>query len=150
MKDVVSAVISIIAIFLMLGVTPLYYEGIIQWQKSQSQALAYTRAVVDEVIDTKELTDEAIKDYNLNMASLPNTYKVTISRQVKVVNPDPENAGKTHTTYVTVDDNKHYDQGDLIIVEVKPLSNNLAQQISLALLNLASPSSGFTIPGRVR
>lgn len=150
MKDIVSALISVIISFILVGITPMFYIGIIQLQSSQSQALAYTKAVVDEVIDTKVLTDEAIKDYNLNMSSLPNTYKAVISRQVKIINPDPVNPGKTKSTYVTVDDNTKYDQGDLIVIKVVPVAKNIAQAASQALMGLFTPVNGFTIPGRVR
>lgn len=150
MKNIVGSLIAVFMAFMLLGVTPMYYEGIIIWQKSQSQALAYTRAVIDEVIDTKELREDTLEDYNLKMASLPNVYRTTIYRQSKITNPDPLNKGETYTTYVTVDDNRHYDQGDLIIIEVEPISDNLAQKFAKSLLGLYSPSSGFTLPGRVR
>lgn len=150
MKDIVGTLISVAISFVLLGVTPMFYIGIIQLQSSQSQALAYTKAVVDEVIDTKVLTDEAVKDYNLNMASLSNTYKTVISRQVKIINPDPANPGKTHSTYVTVDDNTKYDQGDLIVIKVVPVAKNTAQAVSQAIMGMFTPVSGFTIPGRVR
>lgn len=145
-----GTLISVAISFVLLGVTPMFYIGIIQLQSSQSQALAYTKAVVDEVIDTKVLTDEAVKDYNLNMASLSNTYKTVISRQVKIINPDPANPGKTHSTYVTVDDNTKYDQGDLIVIKVVPVAKNTAQAVSQAIMGMFTPVSGFTIPGRVR
>lgn len=150
MKNIFGSLIAVILAFFMLGVAPMYYIGIIQWQNSQSQALAYTRNVVDEVIDTKVLSDDVLDDYSINMASLSNSYNFTIYRKVKITNPDPVNAGQTYSTYVTVDDNRTYDQGDLIVIEVTPTGKNVAQSFAQSLLGLRSPSAGFTLPGRVR
>lgn len=150
MKDIISSVIGIFLAFLMLGITPLYYIGTIQWAQAETQAIAYTTNLVDEVIDTKRLNDQTLSEYNLNMASLSSYYTYTIERQIKVVNPDPLNAGSTYTSYITVDDNKEYETGDLIVVSVKPAGMSFAQSIADNILGLSVPRNGFTIPGRVR
>ena len=69
-KDIIGNVVSAIMIVVMLFVTPMYYVGIIQWARDESQALAWTRAVVDEIIDSKELVDSTLEEYNIKMASL--------------------------------------------------------------------------------
>lgn len=149
-KDIIGTVMSIILVFLMLMVTPLYYIGIIQWASSESAARAYTRNLVDEVIDTRELKVETLQDYNLSMASLSDYYNTTVMRQVKVVNPDPLNPGQTYSSYQVVDDIYNYNQGDLIVVKVEPLGKNMFQIIARSMLGLSMSPNGFTFPGRVR
>ncbi len=148
-KDIIGNVVSAIMIVVMLFVTPMYYVGIIQWARDESQALAWTRAVVDEIIDSKELVDSTLEEYNIKMASLSTYYNTTITRQKKITNPAYDGDG-TYTSYVTVDDNRHYDQGDLVIIHVKQIGAPLYQAIARVLLGAQMPSDEFTIPGRVR
>lgn len=150
MKNVISTVLSIIAIVLLLYVTPAYYTGAVQWAKSQSEALAYTRDLIDIVIDTRQLTEDVLNDYALNMSSTSEYFKYTIIRKVKCVMPDPVNPGKTYSTYIVVDDISQYNQGDRIIVKVEPVGTSIYQIISHSVLGFASVSDGFTLPGRVR
>lgn len=150
MKDIVSSILGIFLAFIMLGVTPLYYVGLIQWAQAETQAIAYTTNLIDEVIDTKQLNDQTLSDYNLHMASLSSYYTFTIERQIKVVNPDPLNPGSTYTTYIVDDNVKEYDTGDLIVVSVKPVGLSFAQSVADSILGLSIPKNGFTLPGRVR
>lgn len=150
MKDVIGSLLSILLAFVLLGVTSIYYVGIIQWAESETQALSYTRSVIDEVIDTRELTDATKEDYDLLMSSLANYYSFEIIRQVKIVEPDPLNPGGTYTSYMTVSDNKHYEQGDLIIINVKPVGLNVAQAVGQSFLGMTSLQDGFSLAGRVR
>lgn len=150
MRDMVASVISVILITIMLFITPTYYIGIIEWARSQSEALTYTRNLIDEVIDTRELNEDTYNDYNLRMAAVDDYYDVKITRKVKCVMPDPVNAGQTYTTYIVVDDIERYNQGDIIIVEVNPISVNTFQAIASALLGMSDMTDGFTLCGRVR
>ncbi len=150
MKDIVSSVLGIFLAFILLGVTPLYYVGVIQWAQAETQAIAYTTNLVDEVIDTKQLNDQTLAEYNLKMASLSTYYTFTIERQIKVVNPDPMNPGSTYTTYIVDDNIREYDTGDLIVVSVRPAGLSFAQTIADNILGLSVPKNGFTLPGRVR
>ena len=149
-KDAVGGVISLMLAFIFLCFMPLYYTGVIQWARSESEALAATRNLIDEVIDTRQLLNDTLADYNLTIAGLPDYYTTTITRQVKIINPDPLNAGQTYTTYVTVDDNSVYDQGDFIIVEVEPFGMNVFRTMARGLFGLSIPNDGFTLAGRVR
>lgn len=150
LKDVLGSIFSFIMIIIMLVITPIYYVGIIQWARSEAVVNIETRNLIDEVIDTRFLIDDTLKDYNLSIAALPMNYVITISRKVKVINPDPLNPGSTYTTYVVVDDISKYEQGDFIVVNLEPVGNNLFQIISKSLMGLSIPSNSFTLAGRVR
>lgn len=150
LKDIVGVVLSVIMSVLLLVVSPMYYIGVIEWARSESEALAYTRNVIDEVIDTRELTDDMLADYNLNMASLSEYYTIEITRKVKVINPDPVHAGQTYTTYMIVDDNRHYNQGDIIIVDVKQIGSNTFQMLARGLMGMTILKDDITLCGRVR
>jgi len=150
MKDVVGSVLAIFLGFILLLVTPMYYFSIIQWAKAETVALTAARNLIDEVIDTKEMDDAALATFNMELAALSGYYTATVTRQVKVVNPDPLNPGETYTTYMTVDNNKEYDQGDFIIIEIEPLGVNISQTIARTLMGFQIPDNGVTLAGRVR
>lgn len=150
MKNVISSVLSAIAIVILLFVTPAYYVGVIQTARAQSAALSYTRDLIDTVIDTRQLTTDTLEDYTLNMATTTEYYKFTITRKMRVVNPDPVEAGQTYSTYINVDDTSIYNQGDRIIVKVEPIGTNLFQSLSSSLIGLNVSAEGFTLVGRVR
>lgn len=150
MKNVVGSTIAVIAIALLLFVTPQYYIGLTQWTRSQSEALSYTRELIDTVIDTRQLTEDMLNDYSLSLSSTTEYYKYTITRKVKCVMPDPKTPGQTYSTYIDVDDITQFNQGDRIIVEVKPVGVNSAQLISTALLGTTDVSDRFRLVGRVR
>lgn len=150
MKDVVGSVLAIFLGFILLLVTPMYYFSIIQWAKAETVALTAARNLIDEVIDTKEMDDAALANFNMELAALSGYYTATVTRQVKVVNPDPLNPGETYTTYMTVDNNKEYDQGDFIIIEIEPLGVNISQTIARTLMGFQIPDNGVVLAGRVR
>ena len=150
MKNVVGSILSVIAIFLQLYVTPVYYTGAILWAKAQSEALSYTRDFIDSVIDTREVTTDMLNDYSLNMSSTTEYYKFEIIRKEKCIMPDPVHPGQTYSTYIVVDDLSQFNQGDKIIVEVKPVGNNLFMTLSVNLMKMPSIRDGFRLVGRVR
>lgn len=150
MRNIVGNLLSVIAVFLLLYVTPLYYTGIVQWAKASSEALAYTRDLVDDVIDTRELTDDMLNDYAINMASTAEYYRYEIIRKEKCIMPDPVNAGQTYSTYIVVDDISKYNQGDKIIVRVDPVGSDMFQTLAVNIMHMTALKDGFVLPGRVR
>lgn len=150
MKNPISTIIAVIAIIYLAYITPMYSIGLIQWARSQSEALSYTRDLLDEVTDTRVLTEDMLEDYALNMASASELYKYEIIRKEKCIMPDPEHPGQTYTTYIVVDDISTYNQGDKIIIEVKPVGSNMYQVFSSAFSNTSTLNKGFRLAGRVR
>lgn len=150
MKNVIGSLISVILIFFMLCITPIFYLSTIEYAKSSMQALSATRNLVDEVIDTGTLSDTTLADYNLLMASMSDYYSVKIIHKAKVVSPDPLRPGYTYTTYVVVDDLKTFTTGDEIMVIVRPLGENMFQSLSSTFLNMRTSREGFTLVGKVR
>lgn len=150
MRNVVGYVISLVAIIIMLVITPNFYIGVTQWSRAQSEVLTYTRNLVDEVIDTRELRKDTLDDYFILIASTTELYDATITRKIKCVMPDPVNIGKTYTTYMTVDDVSSFNQGDIIVVKVEPIAPGVFQSLASSLLGMPSLVDGFTLSGRVR
>jgi hypothetical protein len=142
--------LSMIIMVLMLLVCPLYYIGIIEMARSQEIVLAETRNVIDRVIDTREFTDEMREDYMLALASQSTYYRATITRECKVIDPDPVNPGKTRSSYLIADDTSKYVQGDIITIEVNIVGQNFFQTIARSFLGLAIREDNVRLSARVR
>lgn len=150
MRNVVGNIIAVMAIFLLVYVTPLYYTGIVEWAKASVEALSYTRDLIDGVIDTRELTDDMLNDYAISMASTAEYYRYEVIRKEKCIMPDPITPGQTYSTYIVVDDISKFNQGDKVIVKVEPAGSNIFQTLSTRLMHMASIKDGFNLVGRVR
>ena len=148
MKNILSSFLSLIMMFMLLCVTPVYYWSIIDYAKTSTVLLASTRNVIDEVIDTKQLSDITYDEFLLDIATVSGYYDAKITRYKMIVNPTP--TGGTQVSYMIVDDFKTYDSGDKISVKVTPVGSSYFEAISKAFLGLSINADSFTIVGRVR
>lgn len=137
-------------VVMCLVVTPLYYISIIQYARAESEMMSEVTTTMDKVIDTRVLTEDMIADLNLALAAKPVNYTLTITRETKVINPDPNNLGSTYSTYVVVDNINEYKQGDIITIRVEMFGENMMMQIAEKLLGLRLSDYDFQVSGRVR
>lgn len=150
MENLAGKVIGVILVFLMLGITPLYYTSIIETARDQELIMNATQQLIDVVVDTGQLTQAVLDNYYTTLATANGYYNATIIHKIKVVNPDPSNPGSTYTSYVVVDNINFYERGDEIIVKVDTLGESYYQKITRSLLGLSVIKEGFTLAGRVR
>ena len=143
-----SLVLSVIVVFVGLVIMPLYYISVVQWRNDYEAIHNEARNLVDRIIDTREYTDLMEQDFNLALASLNNTFTATVTREVRVVNPDGH--GGTYTTYISTDDNEEYAQGDFVTVTVEQVGMSTWQSLSLRLLGVNSYRDEVIYSGRVR
>ena len=151
MKDVIGNVITIITIGLLLIVMPMYYTGIIQWSRASVQALALTRGVIDEVIDTRTLSEDTLDDFALELAALSEQFTYKITRKALIIEPVPDKPGETYSVYTVTDNITEYNQGDLIIIDVEQIGTNASLNFVRMFINVTSNEHGnFRLVGRVR
>lgn len=151
MKQSVPAVIvTIILLCIGFVVLPLYYVSVIQWRNDMEIAYNEARHLTDMIIDTRQFTESMEEDFNLGIATTNCTFTCTVTREVKVVNPDPTRAGETYTSYVATENNREYKQGDFVTVEVKPIGLSPLQTVSLKLMGIDYWSMPISYTARVR
>lgn len=147
--SVVGTLLNIcVAVYLSLLV--LVFIGEIEYTKGMDQALSYTQAFLDKVADTKILTEDMIADFNLEIASCSVGLDARISRETKVINPDPLNPGKTYATYCLTDDIYNWEQGDVITVEVRGVGTSVYEVLAEFMSFITIPSKDFTLARSVR
>lgn len=104
---------------------------------------------IDEVIDTGEVSETLLTDFQLGCNSYGPIIQIEIVRFVKTIDPDPINGG-TYTTYVVAEDNTHYNQGDHIQVTVKTIGYSGTQRMVMSTVGIMLPKFECTLAGRVR
>lgn len=151
-QSVVSTIIAILILFVSLIVLPAYFIGVISWRSDMNICQVAARNFVDIVIDNGKITDKAITDLNLSVASCSGSFSYEYYREEKVVNPDPDNPGKYLVTYahVDVDQNTQWRTGDICTIVIKQDSMNLFQRISMSLLSMSYNNIEIRLSGMVR
>lgn len=151
-QSIVSNVIAIIILFVSLIVLPSYFIGIINWRTDMNICQTAARNFVDMVIDNGQITERAITDLNLSVASCSGDFTYEYYREEKVVNPDPNNSGKYLITYahVEVDTNTEWRTGDICTIVIKQQSTNLFQRLANALMSASYNNIEIRLSGMVR
>lgn len=105
---------------------------------------------VDGVVDSRQITESELREFNAKIASYGFTVDYTISRLVRSVNPDPLNSGEYVTTWIEVDDNMNYNQGDKIVVHVWQVGNTRSQNVLSGIISQWVPRFDEQVPARIR
>lgn len=151
MQFSIPGVVLAICIYVMnFVIFPFYVIGCHSYIQSYHSMLNETRDFVDEVIDTREITDTMIEDFNYALSSHDVVYTAQIFRKVKTINPDPVHPGQTITSYTIVDDYKTFNTGDRITVICEPITVGPYQSITRMLLHLPLDEQKIQKTARVR
>jgi len=148
--SVVGLVLCVFVVLMGVVVLPMYGMAVHQHLKSETEMMSEVAEFIDEVRDTRVLTDDMIADFNLALAAKTNNYTATITRRIKVTNPDPLNPGEVRSTYMVTDNISTWEQGDIIIVEVESFGQTPFSVITSRLMGLNVGNSEFRLAGRVR
>jgi hypothetical protein len=149
-QSIPSTVIMIILLCVGLFILPLYYVSVIQWRNDYEIVYNECRNLTDRIIDTRQFTEEMEEDFNLAIAATNNTFTATVVREVKIVNPDPNNPGQTYTSYMVTEENREFKQGDLVTVTIEQVGLSPLQAISSRLMGLSYYNSPVSYTARVR
>lgn len=133
-----------------------YVIGCHSYIASWHNMMNETRNFIDEVIDTREITEQMEEDFALALASGDIVYRANIYREIKKIDPDPTNLGTvgsvggTITTWITTDNYSKFNTGDRIVVETEPVSVGPYEAIANLLLRLPTQRTKVVKSARVR
>ncbi len=153
MRDsIIGKVISVIILFLGFVVLPSYYIGVINWRNDMNTCQTAGRNFVDMVIDNGQITEWALTDLNLQIASCTGEFTYEYYREEKVVNPNPDKPGEYITTWVHVEvnDDTVWRTGDIITIVISQKNANLFQRLSNALMSSSWNNIEVRLSGMVR
>lgn len=149
MSDIFSKIFGVILAFVLSILTPYTITTMVDDMVARRSIMNEMTMFIDEVIDTGEVTEEQLADFQLGCNSYGPIVQIEVKRYVKTIDPDVVNGG-TYTTYVLGDDNRHYNQGDHVQVTVHTIGYTGAQRLVMATVGILTPKFECTLSGRVR
>ena len=150
MTDIFGKVISIILVFAMLVVGPLAITMMMEEMEDRRSIINEVSNIVDEVADTKSLTEDQLTDFYTGISSYGPIVDAKIEKYVRVINPDPQNPGSTYTTYMLSEDTTTWKQGDIVKVTIKPVGSTKISRFVSKVIGYMLPDFDYTEAGRVR
>lgn len=150
-NSIIGVVLGVIILFLGLIVLPTYYIGIVNWRDDLNTAQTAARNFVDMVIDNGQITDKAISDLNLSLASCSTTFTYEYYREEKVTNPGvtPGSVVVTYN-YREVEKGDEWVTGDICTIVITQRGMSVYQRIAALLLGTSYTKTEIRLSGMVR
>lgn len=150
MSDIFGKLFGVVLAFILSVLTPYTITTMVDDMVARRSIINEMSMFIDEVIDTREITEQQLADFQLGCNSYGPVVQIEVVRYVKTIDPLPGHPGETYITYVVSDDNTKYNQGDHIQVTVKTIGYTGSQRLVMATVGLLSPKFNCTLAGRVR
>ncbi|GKU77575.1 hypothetical protein [Paenibacillus sp. L3-i20] len=147
MADIINKILGVLIAFAILVGGPLVITSMNKDLTMNRSVLNEMTNFIDRVTDNGRLSSQELSAFYTSISSHGVAMDATVYRYMKVVVPD--GAG-TRTTYMLVDDNTIWNQGDIIKVRVQAVDYSGAQRIQNRLLRLTPPKFDQTLAGMVR
>lgn len=152
MGDVFGKILGVILAFILCILAPLTITAMSDDMADRRAIYSDITSFVDQIIDTREVSDQQMKSFLYSVSSHGPICDVKIIRNMRVVNPGPDG---NITTYVPIDTFVegapiHFNEGDLIEVSVSAVEYTGAQKVARMTIGVALKPIEFTVTGRVR
>lgn len=105
---------------------------------------------IDEVVDSRNITDAMIKDLNVSLAQYGVTVDYEVTRYVKSVNIDPTNTDDFYVSYIINEDASKFNKGDKVSVHVYTKGASTSGYLAHKLSGIFLPELNTTITARIR
>lgn len=149
-SSTVGVIVGVILLFISIIVLPTYFIGITNWRDDMNTCQTAARNFVDMVIDNGQITDKALADLNLSLASCSNTFTYEFYREEKTTNPDGAGGSVTTWNYVEVNKDTKWRTGDLCTITIKQQGMGVYQRLAAALLGTSYSKIEVRLSGMVR
>ena len=149
-KDIPGKFIGILLAFSLTVLVPFVNTTVEQELLDRRSIIMDITNFMDEVVDSRQITDAMLKELNTNLASYGTAVTYTVTHYRRTVNPDPLKEGKYYTNYVVVDSIEPWQKGDRISVRVESIANSITETISHKIAGLFVPKLDRTLTARIR
>ena len=149
-NDIPGKFIGILLAFVLTVVVPFVNTTVEQELLDRRSVIMDVTNFIDEVVDSRQITDAMLRELNTSLASYGTSVNYTVTHYRRTVNPDPLDTSKYYTNYVVVDSSEPWQKGDRISVRVESVANSLTETISHKLAGLFVPKLDRTITARIR
>lgn len=151
-NDIPGKFIGLILAFLLVVVAPFVNTTVDTTMTERRQIINDVTNFMDEVVDTRQINDAMLKEFNANLSSHGAIVNYEIIHLRRSVNADPANPGSFYTSYFEVPeaDNVFWQQGDRIQVHIWIIGYTPTQEIAHKLVNLFVSDFDITLTARIR
>lgn len=150
MGDIFGKVFGALMAFVLLFMAPFTWATLSNEMVARRTIMNEMQSFIDQTIDSRKVTDEQLEELYLGVSGLGPIVDTEVTRYVKVVDPDPNNAGGIYTTYVLADDSKTFNQGDKVKIRVHAIGYTGTERLLRSTIGLWLPAIDYTFVGRVR
>lgn len=150
MHDLPGKFIGIIIAFVLAVVVPFVNTTVQQEMLDRRSAVMDVTNFIDEVVDSRQITDAAVRELNSSLASYGTSFDYEVTHYRRTVNPDPMKSGSYYTNYIVVDSEQEWERGDRISVRLFTIGHSTTETISHKLSGLFVPELDRTIAARIR
>ena len=154
-NDIPGKLIGLLLAFVLTVVAPFVNTTVMEELIDRRAIVTDVTTFIDEVIDSREITESMIKELNTNVSS----YSVNVDYEVRhyrrSVNPDPLGETDFYVSYIEMNDTDDltttdWQKGDRISVRVRTIGYSTVQTIAHKLAFLFIPELDRTFTARIR
>lgn len=149
-NDLPGKIIGVLLAFVLCVITPFVTISNQNEMLDRRMIINNVTDFLDEVIDSRTVTDSALSELNVNLASYGIIVDYEITRYALSVDPDPVNPNTYTTNYIVTDDNRHYNKGDKISIRVYTVGYSSTQALAHKLTGMFVKDLDETITVRIR
>ena len=149
-KDAAGKFIGLLLAFALCVAGPFIIINVAEEMLDRRMIIDDISGFIDEVVDSREITDVALKELNVNLASYGVTVDYEINRYARSVDPDPLSPNGYTTNYILMDDNRHYNQGDKLSIRVFTVGYSSTQALAHKLTGMFVRDLDETLTVRIR
>lgn len=150
MHDLPGKIIGLVIAFALIVVMPFVNTTVEDEMLDRRLIINDVSNFIDEVVDSRNVTDAMLDELNVNLASYGMTVDYEIEHYRRSVNADPLSDSDYYVTYVKSDDIRSYEKGDKISVRVYTVGYSTTESLAHKITNIFVRDLDETITARVR
>ena len=148
-NDLPGKFIGLLLAFALTVVVPFVNTTVEQEMLDRRSVIMAVTNFMDEVVDSRQVTDAMLKELHTDLASYGISVDYTITHYRRTVDPDPINKGDYYTSYIVVED-EPWEKGDRISIKVQSMANSITETLSRKIAGLFIPELDRTLTARIR
>ena len=149
-NDLAGKIIGMLLAFILCVVSPFVTINAQNEMLDRRMIMNNITDFIDEVIDSRTVSDAALSELNVSLASYGITVDYEITRYRISIDPDPLKGDAYTINYVVSDDLSKFNKGDKVSVHVYTVGYSSTQSLAHKLTGMFVKDLDETITARIR
>lgn len=150
MHDIPGKFVGLVLAFILTVIMPFVNVTVENEMLDRRLIITDVSNFIDEVVDSRKVTDAMIEELNVRLASYGMTVDYEITRYARSVNADPLTNDSYYVTYIPQEDNLNYSKGDKISVRVYTVGYSATESFVHKITGMFVRDLDETITARIR